>query len=116
MVNHFARDGKGSGLLLWSQAGLVAVALLVSLLLPTPDRAGVLIPFSPTRPAQPGNWAVNHGARILQRGNPTDSIVILVPSARIAWDALLEGMIILPASSVGCAGSSSQAGSKTWKN
>ena len=76
----------------------------------------MLIPVSSARPAQMGNWAIHHGARILQRGNPTDSIVILVPSARIAWDALREGMIILPASSVGCAGSSSQAGSPTWKN
>ncbi|PEQ11793.1 hypothetical protein B2G71_15205 [Novosphingobium sp. PC22D] len=89
--------------ILWAQAALAAIALCLSLFLPRADQAGVLVPLWSRAEASVGAWAVGHGAQILQRGQAGGSVVIQIPSIAIAWQALRDGMIVLPAAAVGCA-------------
>lgn len=109
MRSQHVLESNGGRLLLWVQAGIVMVALLAALLLPMPGAAGVLIPLTAKPDDTPAGWAVGHELHILQRGAPDEGIVVMMSSPGIAWHALRDGMIILPATFAGCVGNSTQA-------
>jgi len=103
MVNHDKTNGGRGRWVLRGQMALAIAGLCLSLVLPSAGKAGVLVPVTSKDPTATSRWALLHGAAILQRGKPENSIIILVPSVASVWDALHDGMILLPAANVGCA-------------
>jgi len=80
---------------LFFQAALVVATLAMSVMVPPPRGAMLVMPIGSASLAATVNWATGRGAMVMNAGRVPGSVVIFGERAALAWPAIRDGYVLI---------------------